>query len=276
MARACRVRGLGRQARRTRRQDRRAARAEAGTAAGTTLSVSRQYAIRLPEGTEKDKALEYVRLPAKQYNLLDNSAVERLPDDSFRIRPGKVKMMFVGEVEPTASVRIDVNGAGVRQSVQDAELLIPEGSKQSAVASQINKTLRQMRIQNDVQVLAESSELTCRVSVNANFTEGVMSRVPEERLNGLVGWALGAVLPWFLTKLSEDFERWARGDPSRAQMSSGEIPALAARLAAGNRGELPEGVREVVVGGGGVLELEPGVEELSPVKGGTGSGFGRK
>jgi hypothetical protein len=82
--------------------------------------------------------------------------------------------------------------------------------------------------------------------LDGTFTRGVLSKVPEARLNGLMSWALGVAMPWFLTKLRDDYANWAQDRPRNASLGSGEMAALAKRLAAGGA-SMPPGVRELPV-----------------------------
>lgn len=52
----------------------------------------------------------------------------------------------------------------------------------------------------------------------------MLSKLTDERLNKLVGQALGITLPWFLVKLQEDYQIWATGDEEgRGKMGKGEV-----------------------------------------------------
>jgi hypothetical protein len=152
--------------------------------------------------------------------------------------------------------------------------------KQNRVVDEINATLSNLQLRNTVT--SEDSpdggeQLVCQARASARascahlrhtrtrpddgvvawararqlvldgtFTRGVLSKVPEERLNGLMSWALGVAMPWFLTKLRDDYANWAADRPRNASLGSGEMAALAKRLAAGG-GSMPAGVRELAV-----------------------------
>jgi hypothetical protein len=125
--------------------------------------------------------------------------------------------------------------------------------------------------------------------LDGTFTRGVLARVPEARLNGLMSWALGIAMPWFLSKLRGDYAMWAKNQPRTASLGSGEIAALARQVAAGG-GALPTGVRELAVdaalSSAAVAPATPTDEEAgapeppaaaaSPAAGSTaGRGFGK-
>lgn len=46
-----------------------------------------------------------------------------------------------------------------------------------------------------------SVALVAQIALDAQFTEGIMTRIPEGKLNQLVGSSLGVVMPWFLCKV---------------------------------------------------------------------------
>lgn len=60
--------------------------------------------------------------------------------------------------------------------------------------------------------------------MSGDFKQGMLSKLTDERLNKLVGQALGITLPWFLVKLQEDYQIWATGDEEgRGKMGKGEV-----------------------------------------------------
>ena len=77
-------------------------------------------------------------------------------------------------------------------------------------------------------------------------TEGVFAaKGAGTRLNSLLGWALGAVMPWFLTQIAADYGDWATGQPRGR--SQANLSAVATEIISGSRGKLPDGVEEVPV-----------------------------
>ena len=110
----------------------------------------------------------------------------------------------------------------------------------------VNASLRDVRLRNEVSATrtADGGEaIRCRIDIEGEFTEGAFARVGES-MNAICGWSLRAVMPWFLTRLAADYERWARGEPRDADVERANLASIAAKIIAGSRGRLPDGVRE--------------------------------
>ena len=225
----------------------------AGTAANTPsskLHVARRFAVLIGEESAVPgrRVADYCRLPAERYSLLDSRAVSRVPGspDVFRVSAGQQRLpMFVAE--PVGMIRIKVQANGVVQSLERAELL-PVDDKPNAVLEEINAVLSSICMQNAVfaQDSPEGVQLVCSLQLDALFTRGVLARVPEQRLNGIMAWALGTALPWFLAKLRTDYQCWSEDRPRDQGVGSGEIAELAKRLVLGG-GALPRGVTELTI-----------------------------
>ena len=85
--------------------------AAAEGAGGTRLYVARRYGIVVEEeGGAGRKLRDYVRLPADKYNVLDNNAVKRVDDSTFRITTGRQKLLFIGEVCVGTRARVHAFG----------------------------------------------------------------------------------------------------------------------------------------------------------------------
>ena len=111
-------------------------------------------------------------------------------------------------------------------------------------------------------------------------------KVPEARLNGLMSWALGALMPWVLTKLRSDYRRWAAGESRTEALGTGEIATLA-RTLMNSKAALPDGLVELDIAdarlaGALVAPLAPTGEETGEAAAGAaprpptaGKGFKR-
>jgi hypothetical protein len=177
--------------------------------------------------------------------VLDSRAVTRVSENEFRVSTG-VQRMVMFEAEPVGYIGVRVLAEGVEQTLSRAELKSPKPNK---VVDEINATLGNLQLTNTVT--SEPSpdggvQLVCQLVLDGRFTRGVLSKVPEARLNGLMSWALGAAMPWFLGKLRDDYAQWAQDLPRNASLGSGEMAALARQVAAGGAA-LPRGVRELPV-----------------------------
>jgi len=250
--------------------------------AGTKLFVARKFGVAVQEsGTVGRSVRDYVRLPAERYNVLDTKAVQRLDDDTFRVSTGPQRFLGIGEAEPVGFIQIRVLADGVEQRLSRAEL-VPV--KPSGVLDEINATLTNIRLLNTVTSEAAPGGgrlLVCQLVLNGSFTRGVLARVPEDRLNSLMAWALGVAMPWFLSKLAEDYASWAADRPRNASLGAGEMAALARSVASGG-GKLPAGVVELSVdaahAAAAIAPAAPTAEESAaegPAKTARGTGFGR-
>ncbi len=201
-----------------------------------------------------------------------------------------MQRMVMFEAEPVGYIEIEVLEDGVEQRLTKAEL-VPK-DKASKVVDEINGTLSDVQLTNTVTARESpdgSVQLCCQLVLRGVFTRGVLARVPEERLNGLMSWALGVAMPWFLTKLRTDYRKWAAGEDRRAALGSGEMAALAKSLMS-SRGALPEGVVELPVEDSSLQSGrvkpqmptadESGTSNEGPAakqrEGTAGKGFGRK
>jgi hypothetical protein len=197
-------------------------------------------------------ARDYVALPANEYNLLDAENVSRADDgdagggDGFVVSAGRQRLLFL-DVEPRGMIRVRTSEGGCVQELVSAEIvnLKPGDDRSAEVTKAINLSLKDLRLRNEVS--AERDErsgeerIRCQIDVVGDFTEGVFARAGG-RLNTILGWSLGAVMPWFLTQLASDYRAWSRDEPRVTENAS--LASVAAKIIAGSRGKLPEGVRE--------------------------------
>jgi hypothetical protein len=251
---------------RVRRRVRPTAAAQEAAGPSSRLYVARRFGVDVAESALAGRRLrDYVRLPAQQYNVLDTNAVTRVSDNVFRVSTG-VQRMLMFEAEPVGLVEINVLPDGVQQSMRKAEL---KARKPSKVLDEVNATLANLQLQNTIT--AEDSpeggrQIVCELVLDGTFTRGVLARVPEERLNGLMSWALGTVMPWFLLKLRDDYALWAADKPRTGSAAgAGEMSVLARKMLASGGVTLPPGVRELptaaALSGAVVAPLAPSQQE---------------
>ena len=211
--------------------------------APVALRVSRAFSVDVaPLG----RAREYVALPVDEYAVLDASAVRRVGDGRrFRVSAGRQKFMFL-DVEPVGTIEVARTADGCVQSLVGAEILDRGGGRGATLVASVNASLRDVRLRNEVSATrtADGGEaIRCRIDIEGEFTEGAFARVGES-MNAICAWSLRAVMPWFLTRLAADYERWARGEPRDADVERANLASIAAKIIAGSRGRLPDGVRE--------------------------------
>lgn len=211
----------------------------------TLLRVSRAFTVDVsPPG----RVREYVALPAKEYALLDPSAVTRsdASERTFTVSAGRQKFAFL-DVEPVGTIEVSATEDGCVQSLVDARMVNFGSERSGAVVEAVNASLRDLRLRNAVTATSgsdgEGDAIKCRIDVRGEFTEGVFARAGGS-MNAIVGFSLRAVMPWFLTRLAEDYAKWARDEPRTSAMEKANLATVAAKILAGSRGKLPEGVRE--------------------------------
>ncbi|CEF97694.1 unnamed product [Ostreococcus tauri] len=209
----------------------------------TLLRVSRAFTVDVsPPG----RVREYVALPAKEYALLDPSAVTRsdASERTFTVSAGRQKFAFL-DVEPVGTIEVSATEDGCVQSLVDARMVNFGSERSGAVVEAVNASLRDLRLRNAVTATSgsdgEGDAIKCRIDVRGEFTEGVFARAGGS-MNAIVGFSLRAVMPWFLTRLAEDYAKWARDEPRTSAMEKANLATVAAKILAGSRGKLPEGV----------------------------------
>jgi len=213
--------------------------------AGVSLSASRAFAIEVEEG-ERTLA-EYVTLPAKKYSVLDSDAVQSIGDNTFRVSGGQQKFLMGQSGTPVGIIQIEVGEDRVVQRLVEAKI---ENAKGRAMV-EVNRLMGQLQMSTTVSVMSnpddpESKMIKCEVGLAGAFTDGVMSKIPQDKLNQLVSTALGVVVPWFLSQLKQDYLLWVDGNQKeRGQLGKGQMKVMTTgMLNTLKTGTLPEGVRE--------------------------------
>ena len=222
---------------------------------GVHLSVSRAFTADVaPEAlagaTGSDRGvLEYVRLPAEEYNVLDSNAVTRVEPETFRVTAGVQKILFL-EVEPVGLIRIVPTPSGCDQILEGAVMNDAKaarmGKKDSKLLAAMNGSLRDLRMRNRISAVkgpAGDEKIRCQIDVYGTFTEGPFAMAGGERLHNLLTWCLGAVMPWFLSQLTKDYGDWAAERPRGRQKVN--VAQVTSEILGGSKGNLPPGITEV-------------------------------
>ena len=213
-------------------------------------SMSTPTDASLPRRTRT--LLEYVRLPAEQYNLLDSDAVSRITSDTFRVSAGVQKILWL-KVEPSGEIRIAPTVDGCVQSMSRAEVRdASTGSaamRSSNIIRALNASLNSLNLRNTIAAVTHPTsgqpQIRCQIDVQGVFTEGPFATPAGAKVGQVMLWALGAVMPWFLTQLRSDYADWAAERPRGANAAS--LSSVATKIFAGSKGKLPEGVSEVPI-----------------------------
>jgi hypothetical protein len=216
---------------------------------GSTLDVSRAFTVDIDPSIVANAmpnrgVLEYVRLPANEYNVLDSSAVQRIDDGTFRINAG-IQKILMWEIEPVGTLRIVPTPDGCEQVLLGATMNDVKASrtgKRSKVIDAMNQSLKDLKMANTVSAAKNGAAIKCQIDVAGTFTEGPFAAAGSERLCGLLDWCLRSVLPWFLEQLAVDYRDWARGQPRGRRKVN--VTQVASEILAGGKGKLPPGVAE--------------------------------
>ena len=90
-----------------------------------------------------------------------------------------------------------------------------KGKGDSKLLAAMNASLRDLRMRNRISAVKDAAtgdeKIRCQIDVFGEFTEGPFAAAGGARLNNLLSWCLGAVMPWFLDQLTKDYGDWAAG-----------------------------------------------------------------
>ncbi|XP_028780397.1 uncharacterized protein LOC114736696 [Neltuma alba] len=169
--------------------------------------------------------VEYMRLPASQYSVLDAERIERVNDNTFRCYVYKFKF-FSFEICPVLLVRVEEQPDGCCIKLLSCKL---EGSPMVAAQNDKFDALMVNRIScgsNSKNSLVQqlSSDTIIEVSVEIPFA---FQLIPKEAIESagtqVLEQILRVMLPRFMAQLVKDYQAWASGDTSRQPLGTGEI-----------------------------------------------------
>ena len=218
-------------------------------ARSTTLRVVRRFQVDV---NVEDDALDeekspavYCKLPANQYNVIDEDKVEMMSDNSFEVSTGAQKFLFL-EIEVKGRVKIEETETGVKQTLERTEMIDVSG-KNSKIVDAMNKSVGAVRVVNSVMASKSSDgkeHIESQLEFSGTFTEGVFAKIGP-RLNEIASFVLGATLPWFLETIGKDYELWSTG--GERQKAKMDIGGMSRTILKGAKGKLPSNVREIDV-----------------------------
>ena len=218
-------------------------------ARSTTLRVVRRFQVDV---NVEDDALDeekspavYCKLPANQYNVIDEDKVEMMSDNSFEVSTGAQKFLFL-EIEAKGRVKIEETETGVKQTLERTEMIDVSG-KNSKIVDAMNKSVGAVRVVNSVMASKSSDgkeHIESQLDFSGTFTEGVFAKIGP-RLNEIASFVLGATLPWFLETIGKDYELWSTG--GERQKAKMDIGGMSRTILKGAKGKLPSNVREIDV-----------------------------
>eukprot|EP00747_Dinoflagellata_sp_TGD_P183661 gnl/TRDRNA2_/TRDRNA2_38685_c0_seq1.p1 gnl/TRDRNA2_/TRDRNA2_38685_c0~~gnl/TRDRNA2_/TRDRNA2_38685_c0_seq1.p1 ORF type:complete len:470 (+),score=59.58 gnl/TRDRNA2_/TRDRNA2_38685_c0_seq1:51-1460(+) len=215
----------------------------AGRLAATEMSVSRAFTVDLPKAkgaAEGRTLLDYVRLPAQQYNVLDSDRVKRVGPGTFQVTVGKQRLLWL-EIEPVLMLRLAIFANGVEQCLIRTEIKSGKDGRSSGPIRALNDFLQNLQLTNRLTAVTGPDgqpQIRCQVDVCGAFAGPGAGSVRD-----LLKWSLGGVIPWFLTQLADDYGDWSEGKPRKSKKV--DIATVAQEVMSGTRGNLPAGVAEV-------------------------------
>jgi hypothetical protein len=217
----------------------------------TTLNVKRRFQVdvkRIESDDDESKSpTAYCKLPASQYNVIDEDKVEMVDDGrAFVVSTGVQKFLFL-TVEAKGRVEIEETESGVKQTLEKAEMIDVSG-KNGKIVDAMNKSIGCVRVVNSVMATTSGGgkehHIESQLEFSGTFTEGVFAKIGP-RLNEIASFVLGATLPWFLETIGKDYELWSTGGERRkAKM---DIGGMSQAILKGAKGKLPSNVREIEV-----------------------------
>ncbi|KAF3964681.1 hypothetical protein CMV_011057 [Castanea mollissima] len=169
--------------------------------------------------------IEYMRLPASQYSVLDAERIERVDENTFRCYIYRIKF-FAFEVCPVLLVRVEEQPNGCCIRLLSCKL---EGSPMVAAqndkfeASMVNQVSCGSNQSNSlVQQLSSDTVIKVSIEIPSAF-----SLIPVQAIEStgtqVLEQVLRIMLPRFTAQLVKDYEAWASGDTSRQPLGTGEI-----------------------------------------------------
>ncbi|KAK7393032.1 hypothetical protein VNO78_21483 [Psophocarpus tetragonolobus] len=169
--------------------------------------------------------IEYMRLPASQYSVLDAERIERVNDNTFRCYVYRFKF-FNFEVCPVLLVKVEEQPDGCCIKLLSCKL---EGSPMVAAQNDKFDALMVNRISCDSKadkLLMQqlTSDTVIEVSIEVPFPfQAIPKQAIESAGAQVLEQILRIMLPRFMSQLVKDYQAWASGDTSRQPLGTGEI-----------------------------------------------------
>ncbi|CAH9055473.1 unnamed protein product [Cuscuta epithymum] len=169
--------------------------------------------------------MEYMRLPASQYSVLDGKRIERVDDNTFRCYLYGIKF-FGFEVSPVLLVRVEEKPDGcsinlLSCKLQGSPIIVAQNDKFEA--SMVNRiSCDNKLVDSAVQQLTSDAFIEVVVEIPFAFRAfpvQAMESTGSQVLDGV----LGVTLPRFMAQLVKDYQAWASGDNSRQPLGNGQI-----------------------------------------------------
>nr|XP_023883501.1 uncharacterized protein LOC111995795 [Quercus suber]POE71555.1 uncharacterized protein CFP56_12782 [Quercus suber] len=169
--------------------------------------------------------IEYMRLPASQYSVLDAERIERVDENTFRCYIYRIKF-FAFEVCPVLLVRVEEqpNGCCIRLlscKLEGSPMVAEQNDKfEASMVNQVSCGSNQSS--SLVQQLTSDTVIEVSIEIPSAF-----SLIPVQAIEStgtqVLEQVLRIMLPRFTAQLVKDYQAWASGDTSRQPLGTGEI-----------------------------------------------------
>ncbi|KAK7355276.1 hypothetical protein VNO80_14529 [Phaseolus coccineus] len=166
--------------------------------------------------------IEYMRLPASQYSVLDAERIERVNDNTFRCYVYRFRF-FTFEVCPVLLVKVEEQPDGCCIKLLSCKL---EGSPMVAAQNDKFDALMVNRISCDSKADKSlmqqlTSDTIIEVSIDIPFP---FLAIPKQAIESagtqVLEQILRIMLPRFMSQLVKDYQAWATGDTSRQPLGT--------------------------------------------------------
>ncbi|KAL9232523.1 hypothetical protein vseg_007628 [Gypsophila vaccaria] len=173
--------------------------------------------------------LEYMKLPASQYSVLDAERIERVDDNTFRCFVYRFSF-FSFEVCPVLLLRVSPHPLGTSIHLLSCHL---EGSpfvvaqNHKFQASMVNHISCHSGSDSDsdsgpIQHLSSDALIQVTIDIPFPFRAFPVHAI-ESSGTRVLEQLLALMLPRFMQQLVKDYEAWASGDTSRQPLGTGQI-----------------------------------------------------
>nr|AFK45801.1 unknown [Medicago truncatula] len=169
--------------------------------------------------------IEYMRLPASQYSVLDAERIERVSEDTFRCYVYTIKF-FTFEVCPVLLVKVEQqpNGCCIKLlscKLQGSPMVAAQNDKFDAIM--VNRI--SCESDSDKSLVQQlTSDTIIEVSIEIPFAfKAIPKQAIESAGTQVLEQILKIMLPRFMSQLVKDYQAWASGNASRQPLGTGEI-----------------------------------------------------
>ncbi|KAK9674578.1 hypothetical protein RND81_12G241900 [Saponaria officinalis] len=186
----------------------------------------RRETVSVKQQQQQRPLLEYMKLPASQYSVLDAERIERVDDNTFRCFVYRFRF-FSFEVCPVLLLRVSPHPLGTSIHLLSCHLdgspfVVAQNHKFHA--SMVNHISCVSESDSDSLIQHLSSDAHIQVTIDIPFPfRALPVSAIESTGTRVLQQILALMLPRFMHQLVKDYEAWASGDTSRQPLGTGQI-----------------------------------------------------